>query len=91
MKKITIIASLLVVFAACQKADIHPNTRSSENSVGSPTKCLTPELKNGAGSNSGNTLSTGTGTVIDSTNPDVSPEGGDITDPLRKKDKKDMR
>ncbi len=66
MKKITLIASLLIVFTACQKADIRPRTVSPES---------TEEMKS---------LSTDTPDPTD-------PNGGDITDPLRKKDQKDNK
>jgi hypothetical protein len=86
MKKITIIASLLILFSACQKADIHPNTRVSED--------FTPEAKNllietpdGGNTSNDNSIGSGSNPTVDPNNP----EGGDITDPLRKKDQKDNK
>lgn len=91
MKKITIIASLLVVFTACQKADIRPRTSSME--PGSEVKSLsieTPATADGENANP-NSLggSDGANPTVDPNNPD--PNGGDITDPLRKKDQKDNK
>lgn len=88
MKKITLIATLLVVFTACQKADIRPRTVSADS---------TPEMKSlsedGGSVNSGtpNALDgdPGSNPTVDPNNPD--PNGGDITDPLRKKDQKDNK
>lgn len=88
MKKITLIASLLIVFTACQKADIRPRTVSSESS--------TEELKSISSSsdtqdpNGGNSNALGGGTDP-SVDPPTDPNGGDITDPLRKKDQKDNK
>ncbi len=86
MKKITIIASLLVVFTACQKADIRPRTGSME--PGSEVKSLSVETPTPTGENP-NSLGGSDGTTVDPNNPD--PNGGDITDPLRKKDQKDNK
>lgn len=89
MKKITIIASLLIVFTACEKADIRPRTEcgtanpeiqaisqdgSTGTTVGSPNALGSPE----------------TTTTVDPNDPE-DPNGGDITDPLRKKDQKDNK
>ncbi len=92
MKKITIIASLLVVFTACQKADIRPRTsgcmeptpEAKSLSVETPTPDGTgnPNALGGGGSGTDNP-------TVDPNNPD--PNGGDITDPLRKKDQKDNK
>ena len=95
MKKITIIASLLVVFTACQKADIRPRTAcgeptpemqriSEESSTG--TNAGTPNAVSSSGSET-----TTTTTTVDPNNPGGDPNGGDITDPLRKKDQKDNK
>ncbi|MNJ83804.1 hypothetical protein D3C87_12290 [compost metagenome] len=90
MKKITVIASLLILFTACEKADIRPNTtRGSEQTL---------EVKRSAGSdvnpdgNNSDPLSTGTTPTVDpgTSNPS-DPAGGEITDPLRKKDQKDNK
>lgn len=93
MKKITIIASLLVVFTACQKADIRPRTVSTE-----PTpemKSISQETSTGTNVGTPNALSSGgsetTTTTVDPNNPGGDPNGGDITDPLRKKDQKDNK
>ena len=89
MKKITLIASLLVVFTACQKADIRPRTSSMEQ--GSEVKSLsieTPTTTNGGNPNSLGG-SDATNPTVDPNNPD--PNGGDITDPLRKKHQKDNK
>lgn len=86
MKKITLIASLLVVFTACQKADIRPRTAGSESI--SEMKSLSTDSP----SDGGNPNALGGGTenpTVDPNNPD--PNGGDITDPLRKKDQKDNK
>lgn len=89
MKKITIIASLLIVFTACQKADIRPRTE-----CGTPT----PEMKSISEDGSGTTVGTPnalgspeTGTPTVDPNDPENPNGGDITDPLRKKDQKDNK
>jgi len=94
MKKITLIASLLVVFTACQKADIRPRTGCTEP---------TPEMQrisvkngNSSTSNTGGQNSLGGGSdsnnpTVDPNNPTPDPNGGDITDPLRKKDQKDNK
>jgi len=92
MKKITIIASLLVVFTACQKADIRPRTSSVE--PGSEVKSLsigTPANDENANPNAlgGSGGTDATNPTVDPNNPD--PNGGDITDPLRKKDQKDNK
>jgi hypothetical protein len=93
MKKITIIASLLVVFTACQKADIRPRT-----ACGEPTpemQRISEESSTGSNVGNPNALSSGgsetTTTTVDSSNPGGDPNGGDITDPLRKKDQKDSK
>jgi hypothetical protein len=91
MKKITIIASLLIVFTACQKADIRPRHTCGEES--------TPEMQRISESNSdGTTVGTPnalsgseTGTTTVDPNDPENPNGGDITDPLRKKDQKDNK
>lgn len=86
MKKITVIALLLVLFSACQKADIRPNTAVSE-----PTpemKSLSTDTPNETETGSSSSLTSETNPV-DPNNP--SGEGGDITDPLRKKDQKDNK
>jgi hypothetical protein len=93
MKKITLIASLLVVFTACQKADIRPRTGCTETT----REMQRISVKNNNSSNSdgggqhalgGSSESTQT---VDPNNPVPDPNGGDITDPLRKKDQKDNR
>lgn len=95
MKKITLIASLLLVFAACQKADIRPRTggcTEPESEVKSLSRGTSTTSSEGIGTP--NALG-GSGTGTDS-NPSVdpntpNPDGGDITDPLRKKDQKDNK
>lgn len=95
MKKITLIASLLLVFAACQKADIRPRTggcTEPETEVKSLSTEIPAPTSEGVGNP--NALSgSGTGTdvnpTVDPNTPD--PSGGDITDPLRKKDQKDNK
>lgn len=93
MKKITLIAALLVVFTACQKADIRPRTGGCME----PTpemRSLSPESSTPTYDGNGNPNSLG-GNGCNTTNPTVDPttpdDGGDITDPLRKKDQKDNR
>ena len=95
MKKITLIASLLLVFAACQKADIRPRTggcTEPETEVKSLSNRNSKPSSEGAGNPSA-LSSSGTGTdanpTTDPNTPD--PSGGDITDPLRKKDQKDNK
>ncbi len=97
MKKITLIASLLLVFAACQKADIRPRTGgctepeteakslSTGTSTTSPEGIGTPNALGGTGNGTG----TDSNPTVDPNAPD--PDGGDITDPLRKKDQKDNK
>ncbi|MNK09791.1 hypothetical protein D3C87_277690 [compost metagenome] len=97
MKKITAIASLLVLFTACQKADIHPRSEGSEYT--SEIKRLCPKEQTPAPTGSGdvNTLGGGSGSgstsTVDPSNPTnpTDPSNGDITDPLRKKDRKDNK
>lgn len=88
MKKIALIALLLVVFTACQKADIRPRTICSEPtpemkslSVENPTNGENPNALGGDSDSN---------PTVDPNNPS-DPEGGDITDPLRKKDQKDNK
>jgi hypothetical protein len=99
MKKITLIALLLVVFTACEKADIRPRTRgcmepttteeakSLSGETPAPTYDETgnPNALGGGGNGSDNP----TNPTVDPNSPD--PTGGDITDPLRKKDQKDNK
>lgn len=95
MKKITIIASLLIVFTACEKADIRPRTQCgaptpemksiSENGSGGTTVGTPNALGDGGGSETNPTVDPN-----DPNNPN-NPNGGDITDPLRKKDQKDNK
>ncbi|WP_300356288.1 hypothetical protein [Fluviicola sp.] len=87
MKKITLIASLLIVFTACQKADIRPRTVSpaSSQELKSNSSQDTPNPNSG----NPNTLGGGSDSSVDPNTPD--PNGGDITDPLRKKDQKDNK
>jgi hypothetical protein len=90
MKKITIIASLLVLFTACQKADIRPRAGYAEP---------TPELKSISGNDSPNSETPNSiggqpdssTPTVDPNNPTGGPNEGEITDPLRKKDQKDNR
>lgn len=92
MKKITVIASLLILFSACQKADIRPNTAVSEP---------TPEMKSisvdnpdetETVNNSGSLSSENSNDPNNPNNPNGGDSGGgDITDPLRKKDQKDNK
>jgi hypothetical protein len=86
MKKITLIASLLIVFTACQKADIRPRTVSPESTE--EMKSLSTDTPDPNGGNP-NSLGGGPETA-DPGNP-TDPNGGDITDPLRKKDQKDNK
>lgn len=90
MKKITVITSLLILFTACEKADIRPNARCSEPTV-EASRSADPSDNSGDGGGSGS-LTTGTNPTVDpgTTNPN-DPAGGDITDPLRKKDQKDNK
>lgn len=103
MKKITVIASLLVLFTACEKADIRPNaTRSSESSESTIEQTRAAQLSrptqagrsaadpntNSGGGESGSLNGTNS-TAGPGTNPD--PIGGEITDPIRKKDQKDNK
>ncbi|WP_341903049.1 MULTISPECIES: hypothetical protein [Fluviicola] len=90
MKKITIIASLLIVFTACQKADIRPRTQ-----CGTETPEMQRISQNGStGTTVGSPNALGgsetTTTTVDPNDPE-NPNGGDITDPLRKKDQKDNK
>lgn len=97
MKKITLIALLLVVFTACEKADIRPRTRGCmEPTTTEEVKNLTNETPTIPNDGTGNPNSIGGGNGSGTDNPTVDPNtpdpnGGDITDPLRKKDQKDNR
>lgn len=86
MKKITLIASLLIVFTACQKADIRPRTVSPDSTEEVKSLSLDTPDSNGGNPNAlgGSSESTDPGDPTD-------PNGGDITDPLRKKDQKDNK
>lgn len=93
MKKITAIASLLVVFTACQKADIRPRTAGSEVTPEATRLCpVTTPTPSPSGSGDASSLGGGSGSnpTIDPNNPGDQ-GGGDITDPLRKKDQKDNK
>nr|WP_294859057.1 membrane lipoprotein lipid attachment site-containing protein [uncultured Fluviicola sp.] len=93
MKKIVFIASLLIVFTACQKVDIRPRTECGKSN---------PEMQRISQDGSTNTTvgtpnalggsetTTTTTTTVDPNDPE-NPNGGDITDPLRKKDQKDNK
>lgn len=91
MKKVTLIALLLVVFTACQKADIRPRTGCSEATT--EAKSISVDCSNpNSGNSSSNSLGGGdseTTSTVDPNNPDSN--GGEITDPLRKKDQKDNK
>ena len=89
MKKITIIASLLVVFTAGQKADIRPRTTCSPEAT---RLCPAGQTPTPSGSGDASSLGGGSGTTptVDPTSPGDQ-GGGDITDPLRKKDQKDNK
>lgn len=96
MKKITFIAVLLVVITACEKADIRPRTRGCmEPTTTEEAKNLTNETPVPTSEGTGNPNAIGGGgtntdnPTVDPNTPD--PNGGDITDPLRKKDQKDNR
>lgn len=85
MKKVVYIAALIMVVASCQKEDIRPTV---------PTTTTTEpvQLKSGTvptpGSDSGNLgNSETTGTTTGTTTPDSG--DGEITDPMRKKEKKE--
>ncbi len=103
MKKITVIASLFILFTACEKADIRPNTpRSSESTestvettraaqLSRPTQAgrsaADPSTNSGGGD--AGSLNGASSTAGPGANPD--PVGGEITDPIRKKDQKDNK
>jgi hypothetical protein len=95
MKKITLIASLLLVFAACQKADIRPRTggcTEPETEVKNLSTGTSGSSYEGSGNPNalgGNGSGTDVNPTVDPNAPD--PDGGDITDPLRKKDQKDNK
>lgn len=93
MKKITTIASLLILFAACQKADIHPRVGCTDDT--SEAKRLGPATQTPVPTGSGDVNSLGGGNssspTVDPNNPSGDQGGGDITDPLRKKDQKDNK
>ncbi len=103
MKKITVIASLLILFTACEKADIRPNaTTSSEPAIeatrsaraASTTQAGRSASDPGDNSDGGDSgsIKTGRNTTVSSpgtSSPD--PTGGEITDPIRKKDQKDNK
>lgn len=97
MKKITVIASLLILFTACEKADIRPNVQSSEPTVESRRSAIpTTGSRDGGSTSSANSLNAGrTGSTSadpGTSNPtDPAGGGGEITDPLRKKDQKDNK
>ncbi|MDR0801346.1 hypothetical protein [Fluviicola sp.] len=88
MKKITIIASLLILFTACKKVDIHPNTTINPESVVEASRSANPNENSGDDGGS-SSLTTGTNSTADPNNPD--PEGGGITHPSRTKDQKDNK
>lgn len=91
MKKITVLASLLILFSACEKADIRPNaTRASEPASELKRACSNPGTNTSHAGDDAGSLGTGTNPTIDPNAPS-DPNGGDITDPLRKKDQKDNK
>ncbi|MNV27143.1 hypothetical protein D3C71_1182810 [compost metagenome] len=89
MKKITVIASLLILFTACEKAEIRPNTRTSESTL-EVKRSANPNVNSG-GDGSSSVNSTTNPTVDPGTSNPTDPAGGEITDPLRKKDQKDNK
>jgi|SRR5574343_500208 hypothetical protein len=92
MKKITLIASLLVVFTACQKADIRPRTGCTESTPEMQRISVNSDNSSTTGSQNALGGSTeGTTPTVDPNAPTTDPNGGDITDPLRKKDQKDNK
>lgn len=94
MKKITLIASLLVLFTACQKADIHPRSSSEAGCVEHTTPNM-QRIQTNSNPDAGNANSLGSRPgskpTIDPNSPTENPNEGEITDPLRKKDQKDNR
>lgn len=82
MKKIVYISFLALFFASCQKEEIIPNSSHVQ-----PTSTEKGTSSGGGTSTSGEVATTGGTTVDDGT---IDP-GGDITDPMRRKDKKDNK
>jgi hypothetical protein len=85
MKKVVLILSVVFVAASCQKETIVPNGTSSQDITKSATF---------KGGEDDNTHGGGTGTIYgDDTNPTdpTDPDDGSITDPMKKKDKKDSK
>lgn len=85
MKKVVYIAALVMVVASCQKEDIRPTAPATTTTIPVQLKSgtiPTPEPQTGELDASGDTETT-TGT----TPPDSG--DGEITDPMRKKDKKE--
>lgn len=86
MKKLVYISFFMLLLASCQKEEIIPNTTSIKPSE-------TEKGTDGGGSNTGEIIVSTGGTTTEGTdngNGGVD-SGGDITDPMRKKDKKDNK
>lgn len=82
MKKIIYISFLALFFASCQKEQIVPNYSRTQ-----PMSTEKGTTGGGGTSTSGEVTTTGGTTTDDGT---IDP-GGDITDPMRRKDKKDNK
>lgn len=93
MKKITVIASLLIVFTACEKADIRPNSTSSTEPAAALKRggCTDPGTNPNTAGDDSEAIGSGGNPTVDPNSPNPDPNGGDITDPLRKKDQKDNK
>ena len=86
MKKLVLILSVVFVAASCQKENFAPNECGTSQDR---TKSTTFK-----GGEDDNTHGSGTGSVYgDNGNPTdpTSPDDGTITDPMKKKDKKDSK
>lgn len=85
MKKLVLILSVVFVAASCQKETFVPN----EHDAQAVTKSSTFK-----GGEDDNTHGAGTGSIYgDNGNPTdpTNPDDGSITDPMKKKDKKDSK
>lgn len=85
MKKLVLIVGLVLVAASCQKEQIVP--RSSANGTGNNSAIMACPTNETPTPTAGSISSTG-GTTVTAGDNTGNLEDGDITDPMRKKDKK---
>lgn len=91
MKKLVLIVSLIFVAASCQKENIVPNAPLAQQGT---MKSCTASDPDGNGNHGGGviTMPSNEPTSTTATDPTTTPgDDGAITDPMKKKDKKDSK